>query len=323
MVTVGATAVLYFRADDIIHIVSTDSTITNATADVFLLVTTVNTGAGTLTVSAINTDQPCDSGDKWYLMGNAKKVGSAANTEGKYTVVTQTSNFTQIFSDDAWVTGSDESVDQYGITDPMAREVDKTFQRLMVEFERACLYSIRSTTLPADSTTAARMGGLWYYLRTVSDNTSEDLAGDPISMAKLDEYIDDLWQIGGKPSAIMMNTVGLREFKKFNVPFTKTERTERSAGFIVDRYESALGISLDVILNRHLGNGDFLILSPSQLGLGPLKGNNNSRDFVAREVPWDGGDYRTFNIRGEYTMEVLNNLTHHKWVYGGAATVSA
>jgi hypothetical protein len=318
--TVGATQVAYFRVDDIIRLFSSDATVANVDKDVFYLVTAV--GATTITVTSITADQPSTSGDSWYKMGQAKLVGAAANTTGKTTNVTYTTNHTQIFNDDAMVTGTEESTERYGITDPMAREIDKTFQKLVVEFERACTYGYRTSALPADSTTASRMGGFFYYTRIATGGLSADLAGAPIDENTLDTYIDTLWRAGGNPTVLMMNSVALRELKKFNRPFTQTTRTERTAGLIVDRYESAQGISLDVMLNRHLGNGDILIISKDQLGVGPLSGNGNARSFAAREIPWDGGDYRRFDIRGEYSMEVRNNTTHHIWLYGGSSTVS-
>lgn len=322
-ITVSTTEVLYFRVDDIVRVVSTDAAITAATADLIFLVTAINTGTGVLTVTVLTADAAADNGDTWYLMGNAKEVGSDANTDGKHTVLTQTDNFTQIFMDDARVAGTEEAQAQYGITDPMARELDKTFQRLIVQFERAVTYGYRSSVIPAASTTASRMGGFFYYTRVASGGLTYDLAGAPISEQALDAMIDTIWRAGGTPTIIMMNSVGLRELRKFNRPFVQTSRTERTAGLVVDRYESAVGIDLDVVLNRHIGDGDFLIMSKEFIGVGPLKGNGVDRSFTAQEIPYNGGDYRRMNILGEYTACVRNYTTHHMWAYGGATSVSS
>ena len=321
--TVGTTQVNYFRVNDIIKV--TSSSVSAPNNEVFYLVTSINTGAGTVAVTVINTDQNAANTDPWVIMGNAQKVGGDANasTTAMTTAITRTENYTQILQGDAYVTGSDESVEQYGITDPMARELAKEYQRLIVQFEKLITFGYRSSSLPTASTTAARMGGIFYWTRVASGGLTKDLAGDPISEKALDDAIDTIWRAGGTPDTLVCNSVGLREMRKFLRPFVETTRSERAAGLIFDRYESAVGLDLDVVLDRHLGDSDFLILSKQFLGVGPLKGNGQSRAFTAREVLWQGSDYRHFNIRGEYTMEVRNFTTHHMWIYGGASTVSS
>lgn len=304
----------YLRVNDVIMVTSANNVIG------FYLVATV-ASATSITVTEIS-GQNHANGDTWTLIGNAQKIAGAANTTGKWTTLTQTSNFGQIFMEDAFVSGTEESIEQYGISDPMARETGKTFQRMIVAFERACLWGYRSTALPGAITTAIRMGGLYYYLRVASGQISTSLAGDSISEKALDDALDTIYRVGGTPNILMCNTVGFREFKKFNRAFTTTPRSEHTAGLVVDRYESAVGIDLDIVLNRHLGQGDFLILTKEMVKVGPLGGNGNVRSFKAREVPWDGSDQRHVNIRGEYTMEVKNHGTHHMWLYGGATSVT-
>lgn len=322
-ITVGATAVLYFKTDDIVRVHSTAAGVTTVLADVFYLIGTV--GATTLNVTPINADADLANGDSWYLMGNSKVVGSDAGTQGVTTVLVQTDNYTQIFSDDIVVTGTEESQDQYGITDPMAREVDKSFRRMMVQFERAVTWGYRVSSIPATSATASRMGGFFYYTRVLTDGLSSDLAGDPVTMKWLDDRSEQIWQLGGNPTLLMMNSTGLREFQKFNAPYVQVQKdseSSKTAGFIVDHYRSAVGLEYDVVLNRHIGAGDFLFISPEQLGLGCLAGNSAPRNFECAEIPWQGGDKRQARILGEYTEEVKNHPTHHLWGYGGSTTVS-
>lgn len=321
VVTVGTTQVNYFRVDDIIRIRS--SAVAAGINDIFLQVTAINTGAGTLTVTALNTDQAATSGDAWQLMGQAKVVGAAANTTGKFTVLTQADNYTQIFSDDIVVTGTEEAVEQYGIQSPMERETNKTVQRLMVEFERAVLFSQRSSAIPSSSSTASRMGGIFYWLRVASGGLSLDMAGAPVSERLLDSALDTIWRAGGEPDIIMCNSVPLREMKNFIRSSVRTERSETTFGLVMDRYESPHGLALDVVLNRHLSDTDLVILTKAHMGVGPLEGNGNSRHFTVDGVPYTGADYTHRNIRGEYTMEVRNNTSSHMWLYGGASSVSS
>jgi hypothetical protein len=317
---VGTTEIYYFRVNDIV-MVANQTAAPNEIS--YFLVTAVTTGTGILTVSVISNDQAAAAASVWTLIGNAQKVGASISSEGKHTILVQTDNYTQIFQDEAVVTGSDQSVEQYGIEDPMGREIEKTFERLIVQFEKACTFGLRSSSIPSDSTTASRMGGLWYYLRVASGGLTHSLAGAAITEKALDDMIQTVWAAGGVPDTILCNTVMIREMRKFLKPFVQTTRAERTAGLMMDRYESAIGIGLDVVLDRHLGNGDLVIVTRKNLGVGPLKGNGESRHFTAAEVPWDGGDYRRAVIRGEYTMEVKNYKTNHLWAYGGATTVSS
>lgn len=325
-VDVTAAASLYFRVDDIIRVHSTSVAVAEVDRDLFFIITAINTSNGNLTVTALNEDQTAEVGDSWYLMGNAKVVGAAANTTGKTTVLTQTDNYTQIFQDDATVTGTEEATEQYGITDPMARETEKTFERMVVQFERAVTWGQRISAVPATSATASRMGGFFYYTRTASGALNSDLAGAPITLKAIDDIAQTLWEAGGTPDTLMVSVTGLRELQKFNQGYVRVDKgsmESRAAGLIVDRIETATGLCFDIMLNRHIGKGDFLFVSRNHLGVGPLAGNGVSRHFKAAELPWDGQDSRRVNIRGEYTMEVKNHTTHHYWLYGGSATVSS
>jgi len=317
--TVGATQIGAFRVDDIIRVKSSDAAITAATADLFYIVDAV--GSTTIDVTALNTDKDIDSGDPWYNMGSAKAVGSSANIDGKMTVMATTDNFTQIFRDDVHVSGTEMSTEQFGITDPLAREIQKTAARVVIGLERAAHYGYRVSTMPSSSATKSRMGGLFYYTRVATGGLNKDAGGEPITADLLDTELERMWQAGGDPDCILVGPKGVNQIAKFNQPYTQTPRTDHQAGFVVDHYMSAVGVGVDVVLDRHLSGGDAVIVTKSMLGIGPLAGNGESRHFVAAEVPWTGTDGRHANITGEYTMEVRNRQAYHNWIYGLSTTV--
>ena len=283
-------------------------------------VTAVSTD--TLTVAALDATSPAApaNGATIYIIGNASKEAIlATDLTFESTVTTSTSNFTQIFSDIVQVSGSWQATEQYGINDPFSRETDKKIKELVIRLERAAHYGRRSTSLPTtNGTPFRRMGGLWNYIRNGSGAIATDGTGGTLTESRLLDLLQSIWVAGGKPDTIWVGPRQKRALNNFLVPFVTTGRTEGVAGVIVGRYESDFG-DVNVVLDRYLKPDDLIVTTNEFLGIGPLKGNGESRALSIMPLP-QRGDFQESLLIGEYTMEVRNNTQAHGWLYNLATS---
>jgi hypothetical protein len=279
-------------------------------------ITNINESTDVLTVSVIANDQAHASGTKLFSMGGAAQRGDEFAVKGKTTIITTDTNYTQILGGGkegvVAVDGTLLATEQYGIQDQMIYQWTKRLQELAIKLEQLALYGVRSTSLPTSVTDAAsRMGGLWYYIKTLSGGQTKDANGADFAASEvlLKDLLDDIWNQGGRPSMMMMNTYNRRKFSDMLVPFVQTARSETVLGIVGDTYHYHHG-DLSVALNKHVHASHVWVLSPEYIGIGPLAGNGNDRSFAVYDLPKTGDSERK-QILGEYTMEVRNRQRAH------------
>lgn len=304
----------YFLEDDLVAVIDDAATVT------MYRVTSV--AGDNVSVSLLSgSDADADSGDKVIRYGNARRDGDVFDVLGRQTTISQTYNFTQIFQKTTGVTGTEQAVEQFGIPRGTSfdREMGKTLQELILEFERAMVLGLRSATAPSTNTQPAhRMGGAWYYLRDSTGGSganATNAAGAVIDEAALNDILENVWEDGGKPDTLMTSYVQARNMSNFIRPFVQADFNQTRGGVVIGEYMSPNG-PLSIVVNRWLPHkGDMLILDQSQIGFGPMTG----RELSLTMLPEDG-DYVRASVLGEYTMEFMNNTTHHGWLYGLSTT---
>lgn len=252
-------------------------------------------------------------------LGIPKERGEQFEVNGRFTVPGSDSNFTEIFSDTAAVTGTEQSTEYVGINDRLDREVFKTLQQLVIKLEIAAQYNERSANVNAVPT---RFGGLHYFVRTI-DTTGifVDAAGANIGASNeglLKDQIDECYNRGGKPNTLMCGTFQRRQISNLLIPFVRTEMNQAVYGVVVGSYEYHHGI-MQVVLNRYTRADHLWGLSMDMIGMGPLKGNGVDRSFSWFAQP-KTGDYEARTVLGEMTMEVRNRNRAH-FLIEGLATV--
>ncbi len=304
----------FFLEDDVVAVVDDPSTITmyrvtDVTGDV-------------LTVALLSaSDNNADTGDKIIKYGNARIDGDVFDILGRQTTISQTQNFTQIFQKTTGVTGTEQAIEQFGIPRGTSfdRELSKTVQQLVMEFERAMVLGLRSTSLPATNVQpASRFGGAFYFLRDATGGAgaiTQDAGGVDVTELVLNNTLETVWAAGGRPNLLVTSMTQARNMQMFIRPFLNAEFSQTQGGIVIGQYLSTNGV-LDIVISRWLPHaGDMLVLDSSQLGFGPLAG----RELSTTMLPQDG-DYVRASILGEYTMEWMNNTTHHAWIYNLSTT---
>lgn len=281
-------------------------------------ITGINTGPANdiLTVENLAGDAAHVNGTRIYSMGRPAVRGEQYATQGKVTTITTDTNFTQIFGGGqegvVAISGTEQATLAYGIDNRLEYETSKKLMELAIRLEQAAQYGQRSASLPtANDQPASRFGGLHYYIRSLTGGNVSNANGDQLAVNEqyIKQMLDDLWDAGGNPSVMMMNSYQRRAFSDFLAPYTRVDRTEHVMGVVTNTYEYSHG-QLSVALNKWTHAEHVWLLSLDFLGLGPLKGNGEDRSFAVEDLP-KTGDYYRRAILGEYTVEVRSRDRAH------------
>ncbi len=305
----------YFNEDDLVLVVEAANTQTHYRV--------VSVSADNVTVSLLSgsDNSATTAAAQVHIIGNARTDGGIFDTLGRQTTVSQTSNFTQIFQRTTGVTGTELAIEQFGIPRGTSfdRELSKSLQALVKEFEKAVVMGLRNSSAPSTNVQPVhRMGGAWYYLRDSTGGSGAQTlnASDvPVTEVLLNNLAENIWDQGGRPNTIVTSYVQARNMQSFIRPFLQADFERTKGGIVIEEWLSTNG-PMNIIISRWLPHaGDILFLDFEQLGFGPLSG----RELSIEELPKDG-DYMRASILGEYTMEFKNNTTHHGWGYNFSTT---
>lgn len=308
-ITLPANEADFFVVDDIIVATSGANT-------THWRVTGVDLTNDILTVELIAGDAAHAVGTLIHSMGRPAVRGEQYATEGKRTSVTTDTNHTEIFGAGTEgviaISGTELATRSYGIADELEYQTFKKLSELVIKMEQAALMGYRTGSLPtANDQPASRMGGLYYYVVGLSGGNISNANGLALASTEgtLKTLLDNIWDDGGAPTVLLMNSFNRRQMSDMLSPFVRTTRDEHVQGVVTNVYEYSFGM-LNVALDKWVAPSQVWAITPTSIGLGPLKANGNDRSFTVEDLPKDG-DYMRRAIVGEYTMEVRNRSRAH------------
>lgn len=322
-ITVASDTGEYYDIDDVLMInegvyIVTDAR-TSHTADL-LAVKVLKAAAGAMAAATTPI----------YNLGKASTEAVLASnfTFGSTSLGTDF-NACQIFTDVVAMSGTAEATEMYGMPDPFQYQLDKKWKELIVRLEQAAHYGFRNhitttatfpLTIGSDTSLNRRFGGLYDFVR-YHGSTSLNLvngASGALTEKMLNDLLQLLWAQGGHPDTILVGPWQKRVISQWITPNVRVQRTDRVAGVIVGQYESEFG-TIDIVLDRYVHPADLICIQKEFLGIGPLRGNGQSRAFTYEVLP-KLGDLQSGEILGEYTMEVRNATKAHGWIYSLATS---
>lgn len=307
----------FFKEDDIVTVVDDADTLTTYRV--------ASVSGDVLTVVLLSgSDADADVDDVIIRQGNARVDGDVFDTLGRQTTISQTHNFTQIFQKTTGVTGTENAIEQFGIAKGTSfdRELGKAVEEVVLDFERVVVMGLRTASvLTTNVQPAFRMGGAFYYLRDSTGGSgaiATDNSGNTIDEVALNTMLQSIWAVGGKPDTIVTTYTQSRNMTTFFRPFLQADFDQTRGGVVIGEFVSNNG-PLNIMISRWLPHdGDLMVMDFEQLGFGPMGG----RQLEITMLPQDG-DYVRASILGEYTMEFMNNTTHHGWLFNNGTTAVA
>ncbi len=272
-------------------------------------------------LSAIPKGKAESTKHEWLTRSLTAATGSNAVIEGDDATTDAANanvrlyNYTQISDKVARVTGTQEAVNNAGMKNTMAREMEDKMKELKRDVEVTLLQDVAYVS--GNDTLARKMAGLSTYVITniskASDATAatgdgSDAHTEGTARALLESYVEAAlalaWSNGGNPSLGILNAFQKRKFASFSGSSTKTSDGEkRKVVNNVEIYIDPLGTEIRLVPCRQAPTNTVFFVDPEMLEFSTL------RNFFTKDLAKTGDSERK-QIIVEYTMEVRNEKAH-------------
>lgn len=224
---------------------------------------------------------------------------------------TRRTNYTQISQKTVFVSESEMAVDQAGITDRLAYEMEKASRELKRDIENA-LVGVNQAKVAGNESTARQSASVNAWIFTNDDfgsmgasptgdgsNGRTDGTQRAFTETLLTNAIDLIWASGGNPSMILLGSAAKRKLTAFTGNATRfKDADDRSIVNAVDVYVSDYG-ELQVVPDRYIRARDVHIIDPNYWSIQYL------RPFQERPLA-KTGDSEKRQIIVEWTLAALN-----------------
>ena len=279
-------------------------------SDEVMLVTAVNTGTSTLTVTrgyGSSTAEPLSNGLTLNILGNAALEGDTADA-ARFTARTRKTKYTQIFSSTVEVSGSELAGRQIAVQDELDYQKQQRLRELLRDLENCVINGRNAAANPEGSSSVRRtMKGLIAFCTTntfipggggfPSDTT---LTEDQLNLA-----LRQIWKSSnGHVDLIVVNGQEKRAINSFVGSNRRYGASDKTYTNLVSQYESDYGVCR-VVLSRWVPTGTVLLLDSGRIDVMPLSG----RSFHYKPLGVTG-DRESGQVIGEYTLELRNENAH-------------
>jgi hypothetical protein len=194
-----------------------------------------------------------------YHIGRARIDGDAADAS-ESTEVTSSTNYTQIYQRTVEVARTKQKMAQYGISDPMGREVDKKMDELLITLNKLPYFGERY--IGTNAALARSAGGMKTY---ITDNTSENSSAS-LTRPMLDSLLRDIYADGGEPDLILTGAVQQQKINDMYEGFVMTDRVESVGGIKINQLMNPItGGMIDILVDRACPADELYVLQSSEL----------------------------------------------------------
>lgn len=280
-----------FRAGDLVKPDATEEIMQVLSASGSTI--TVTRGYGGTTRSSLSNNQ------QLTVIGHAALEGEDAPSPN-YRSRIRNENFSQIFTESVNISGSMDAVGLHAVEREFDYQVIQRLRELMRSLEQTVICGAKASSSPQGSSGVRRtMNGL---LRMISGANAvvEDQSGAALSEDSLNFSLRNIWEKGGRPSAIVCNGFQKRKISSFIQASRGYSSEDTNLRNVVSTYESDFGVQ-QVVLSRWVPDDKIMLLDLDKIQVLPLQG----RSFFVKPLA-ESGDFRKAQIIGEYTLEVLN-----------------
>lgn len=279
-----------------------------------MLVTAINTGASTLTVTRSyggTTAATLANNMVLHILGNAALEGADA-PQARFTSRSRRQNYTQIFTAAVEVSGSMQAARAYGVADEVDYQKQERMRELLRDLENCVINGVSPFSTQQGSATVRRsMRGIVHAILTNRFEAGEggipdgDGAGDELNEAVLNAALKRVWEnSSGSVDTIVVGGAQKRKLNGFAGGSRAYLPEDTRFRNMINVYESDFGVC-KVVLSRWVPADKVLLLDSSRIGVLPLQGRNFHFKPLAAT-----GDSVTGQVIGEYTLEFKNEAAH-------------
>jgi hypothetical protein len=238
------------------------------------------------------------STDAITIVGMARLEGDDADY-GPVVDITAPYNYTSIFHKALRVTGTQQVIAQYGISDEFAYQSAKAVPHLMRLIERSLFNGVRA----AGSASAPRsMGGLGTF---VTDNATA--VSGALTLAKINACMESIMDDGGNPNLLVLNHAVAGDLHDVmdSTSYVRVGLENALLGMAeLRRVQTQFG-DLALLMDRWCPTSTGYILDSERVGLYTL------RPFAFKELAVTGDSVKG-EVVGEFSLLVGNDKAHGK-----------
>lgn len=267
----------------------------------YMVVDAVNTTNNTITVfsrSYGGTNATHVTTSTIYIVGMARLEGDDADYVGLVDI-TAPYNYTSIFQKALNISGTQQVIDQYGISDEFSYQANKGVPELSRLLELAVFHGVRAA---GSATTPRSMGGLGTF---ITDNTVD--AGGAIAKTDIDNLMEACMLDGGKPDLFVVNPSVMNDVRALidSSSFVRMEQSNSTFGMsAITSLQTQYG-NLRVVESRWCPVSTAYMLDSGKVGLYTL------RPFQWYELARTG-DSKKGELIGEFSLALANDKAHGK-----------
>jgi len=244
---------------------------------------------------------------------NAVAEGAAAGTAAD-DPTSRLSNYTQILTKDAKVTGTQErGMNHAGVKGEMSRQVAKKLKEIKTDWEMSAV-GASNIKVNTNIGTAREMASINTYLTSNVDGAGADPTGNGVDTRTdatqrvftetlLQGVLQDCFDAGGDPKLLLLGSFNKGKVSGFSGGGTRyQDDSDKKLVNSIDVYSGDFS-TLKCVASRHVRARDALVLDPEYLACADLRGVS-TKDIAST------GDYVQKQIVWESTVEVCNEAAH-------------
>ncbi len=208
-------------------------------------------------------------------------------------------NICQVFDATVQITGTMEQVIKAGIAGSESDyQIEQRLKEMKILLERSMLMGTR---VDGSSSTFRAMRGMAEWIASNNSNAS----GVAVTAANIEADARACYDSGGNPGLIICNSYLAERITKLYETRIRTEPEEILGGAQIHRILLPIAgmAELAIIVDRWIPSNEYLILDPTKVALGRLRGFE--MDELAKT-----GDAEKSQVLGEYTLVFKNENAH-------------
>lgn len=239
------------------------------------------------------------AGDEIRIVARPQLEGAMPGTdEGHDRLIDY--NYTQIVERYAAVSGTQQNVRTYNVSNELDYQVQLRLKEIAREQNDWLIYGRRIEGAPGMPRTT---GGLLYFADK-KGAPKKNAEGKEVNPTLLNDLAEQVYLRGGEVNTILTNTAGARQITKFASDTIRTEREDTTTGHKIYTVVSDIvgGSVATVIVDPNFPKNKIAMFDRNILKINPLSGR--SLHDVDASVP--GADFVARQIRGEYGVTIKN-----------------
>jgi len=276
----------------------------------YMVVSAVNTSSELCTVysrSYGGTNATHAKGSTIYIVGMARLQGADVSY-GQIQSMTQPYNYTQIFQKGVKVTRTQAKIAQYGVSDYLEYQADKSIPELARLMERSFFHGVRAV---GSKTTPSSFGGIETF---VTNNSSSITT--TITKAAVDNLAKAIYDDGGFVDTLILPTGAANNLRNLldSSSFIRVTQEETSFGMRpVTRINTQFYENVRLVTSRHCPAKKAYMVNSAKMGFYTF-------DPFTRNAIAYGGDWQAAEVVGEFSfIAALDKM--HGWIVTTASAL--